>query len=258
MKDKHKTPYAKKQAKAKKAKASKVPRAIGAGIKSQGKSYTFQFKPAPQVLTANLSAGSVQFSTAAGAGTAPLSNGKLVIQPSSNGLSSFHDVMCASSFILADLASAPTYTGLFDAYKIRKVTMNIEYLNNQSTVSSSGLMPTLYTYWDQDDDAIPATVNDVTRRTGVKKFQFGHGSKTNYSFSIKPTIGTALSTNTGGLIAAGIQKAGWINCTQFAIPHYAMKFALTDLYLPGTPSVQQAFRINWTYTVSFRAPLRTN
>jgi hypothetical protein len=230
--------------------------------KSGLKTYTFTFKPAPQVFVQAVptpsSGNALVLASAIGAGTAPLSNGRCLTPASSNGLIGFYDWTCATNFLLADLQSAPTYTGLFDAYKIKKISMNIEYLNNYSSVSSTGLMPTIYAYFDQDDSVVPVSIADITRRQGVKKFQFGNKGKTSFNFTLKPTVSAALETNTGSLIQASVQKAGWINCTQFAIPHYGLKFAVTDLYLPGVNAVQQAFRINWTYTVSYRSPLRNN
>lgn len=257
MKDKHKTAYAIKQAK----KAKRAPKIGPARSAGTLKSYNFRFRLTPQVMTGNNTVGALVLSNTlspppAGVGQAPLLSTGYITIASSNGIGNNYDLLGATDFSLTNLSYAGLYTGLFDAYKIKKITVNVEYLNNVSTVTSGSLMPTMYMYWDQDDATIPANLQLLVRKGGVRKMVFGHKSKTSYSFSFKPTVQTAMIGDAAGTVTSGtVAKAGWIDCTKPGIPHFALKYGITDIYLPGTNAVTQAFRWNFTYDIAFRAPI---
>lgn len=226
--------------------------------KAEMKPYRFKFHPASQVLTSNTTAGALTLSASAGAGQFPVTASTYLIPASSNGLPQYFDIGLAVNFKLSDLSAYPFYTALFDAYKLGKVTLNLEYLNNVSLASGAGLMPTVYMYWDQDDAAIPANLSVITRRQGVKIRHFGNHSKTVQSITIKPIPSMVVGDGAGGTIQAGVPtKSQWLNCVDDNVPHNALKIFITDVYLPGGTTVNQAFRFNWTYDVAFRSPLQT-
>lgn len=222
--------------------------------------YRYKFQLLGQVLTSTAVAGQLQFSGVSGAGQYPLAIASSVtVQASSSGIPGFYDVFCATPFRLSDLVNQPTFSAMYDAYKFGKVTLNLEYLNNVSAVNTSGLMPTCYFYWDQDDAVIPSTVQTISSRQGVKVRQFGDRSKTTLRTSFVPVPSVVTTTGVGAtpLTTAIIpNKSQWMNCASPSVAHNALKIAITDLYLPGA-GVNQAFRFNWTYHVSFRAPLLT-
>jgi len=208
-------------------------------------------------MTSSGGAGVFDFSAASGAGGEPLVNSKRSVFPSASGLPNFFDVTLATSFKLSDCTNWPAFTSMYDAYKINSVTCNIEYLNNVSAVNSTGLMPSLYLYWDQDDAVVPTNVVLLQQKQGVKRRQFGNRGVTSIRTSGRPKLSVGAIDSGGVLDASIVMKSQFLDCVNSNIQHYALKMAITDLYLPGSSAVTQAIRFNWKYNVSFRAPLLT-
>ena len=183
-----------------------------------------------------------------------------VINASTNGLTNFYDCGLSCTFRFADLKQYLVYQSMYDTYRLDSVTLDVEYLNNVSAVNTNGLMPTIYAYWDQDDAAVPGNISAITGKQGCQIRQFGNKSKTVFRFHGKPNTLTAVQTGyTGGVTAPTMinQKNVWLNCADDSVPHYAFKMWITDLYLPGSATVNQAMRFNWTYNMSFKAPILT-
>lgn len=220
------------------------------------KPYSFKFKLPAQIQTSQASAGLLDFSVLTTAGTVPLNNTKRTVYPSASGLAGFYDIAYATTFQLADIRNVAAWAQMFDAYKIMRVGCSIEYLNNVSAVNSTGLMPSLYTYWDQDDANIPLSVVQIQGKQGVRRQQFGNKGVTSYKTSARPHVAQDVLA-AGGSIAAIVGKSQWLDCVSTDVQHYALKMVITDVYLPGSSAVTQAFRFNWTYDVCFRAPLLT-
>lgn len=254
-----------RKAKPRRARRSRVPRlgVLSKLSKYDMKHYNYKFHLTPQVLTQAL-AGGGSMVLSVSSGQAPIfgapSTGimsQTTLTPSTNGLANFYDLAGAIPFKLSDVANYLPFTSMYDAYKLNKVSLKIEYLSNTAAVNGVGLMPTLYTYADLDDAVIPNPFL-ITGRQGVKIQQFGNRSKTALGTALRPAVQQALSTITTGAVPAGIGKPQWINCAQFDVWHYALKFAITDIFLPVTAGqISQAFRFQWTYDVSFRTPLIT-
>lgn len=222
--------------------------------------YRFKFQLPSQTLASSNVAGQLVLSTTGSAGVRPISAGSFQLFPSTNGLSGYYDLAFACPHTLADLNYASNFTTMFDAYKFGKVTLNLEYLNNISAANSTGLMPTCYMYWDQDDAVIPPSLISISGKQGVKVRQFGDRSRTSLRMSYVPVTEDVIGVNGGGVASAGVAaKPRWVDSSTPAIQHNACKVFVTDIYLPGATSLQvtQAFRLNWTYHISFRAPLLT-
>lgn len=227
------------------------------------KTYNYKFHLTPQVITQALGGGGSMVLSVA-SGPAPIfgapSTGimsQTALTASTNGLPNFFDLGGAIPFKLSDVANYLPFTAMYDAYKINKVSLKLEYLSNVSAVNGLGLMPTLYTYWDLDDATIPNSFL-ITGRQGVKIQQFGNKSKTALGTAGRPAVTQALATVAAGAVPSGIGKPQWINCANADVWHYGLKFALTDIYLPvAAGQISQAFRFQWTYDVSFRTPLIT-
>lgn len=223
------------------------------------KPYRYKFQLPPQIFVGSQTVpGTMAFSTVTGAGVFPLQNAaSITVQASANGLPQYYDICYACPFRFTDLQNRPSFAAMYDAYKFGKVTLNLEYLNNVSLAAGNGLMPTSYMYWDQDDATIPPNLLSISGKQGVKVRQFGDKSKTTQSISFTPKLATAVTIDAGAtpIVAAGVSKSQWLDCTQPSVAHYALKGVITDVYLPGNALVTQAFRFNWTYNMSFRAPI---
>ena len=232
------------------ARKSRVPRSLAL------KTYDYVFKLPPQIVKDNIPGQAFGLSNAAGAGLRPLTNTKINPLGPTNGLSNYMDITFATSFMLADIANFTQFTALYDAYCITKVVCHVEALSNVAVVNGTGLMPSLYHYWDNDDAVVPPTVGSLYGKQGVKRRQFGNRSQTTYACSGTPKPLTD-SANLVSFINVG--KKQWIDCVDTTAEHYGLKMALTDVYYPPpVPGASiTAFRFNWTYHVSFRAPLTT-
>jgi len=193
------------------------------------------------------------------AGQQPITTGELAIYDGAGGATLFaQDVAAATAFQLTDIASYASYTTLYDAYKINKVTMTIEYLNNTSTAGSGFYNPTIWMYYDQDDQLVPGNLSTIVGKQGVRKHVFGSDRKNSVSFSFTPTVQMEVANNNNTPVAALVAaKPMWLNCNNASVAHQALKLWISDLpknTVDKTPQV--AFRINWTYHVSFRSPIK--
>jgi hypothetical protein len=232
---------------------SRRPQAGILAPKLQLKVYPYKFQLPAQYLTSNGSLGELVLSTSAG--QAPITSSKFAIYGSQNGLPNFYDVGLGTNFQLLHALNGATFAGLYDAYKMGRVTCKITYLNNVSAVNTPGLLPTVYMYFDQDDAVIPPTLASISGKQGVKIRQFGDRSKTSHSITIQPVPAQVLQS-VSGLASSGVGKPQWLDCGNRDVAHNALKIFITDLYLPAG-TVTQALRFNFTYNIGFRSPLLT-
>lgn len=253
----------KRSGRAKRGLGSRVPRRS-----LQFKPYTYQFKLLPQLITVNndpavsLIAWKVANPGGAGAlaGIQPLSQSELGYFSPANGFSNCCDLGLATAFQLTDIVNYTAYQTMYDAYRINKVTMTIEYLNNVINAGLQSFMPTIWMYYDQDDQGLPTTASLLTGKQGVKKHVFGSDKKNSVSFSFTPTVQQTVAASSGSANALVASKPQFINCAYPSIPHQALKLWISDCpaRLTADSIVESAFRINWTYDVSFRSPIKTN
>lgn len=221
------------------------------------KSYRFKFQPTAQVLTSAVGAGSLSLAGGSPGFNAPITVNTFGVYVSTNGLPGYYDIAIAVPFKLTDINSLGAYTSMFDSYKFGKVSCRVEYLNNVSPANGTGLMPTLYSYWDNDDAVLPPSLTSISSKQGVKVRQFGDKSRTSFVCSGVPAVLQGIQTVGAGITLGGIAKPMWINSTSTTVQHNALKMMITDVYLPGGTAITQAFRFHWTYNLAFRDPVNT-
>lgn len=221
------------------------------------KHYTYDFNLLPQLMVVDTTTGVVAMSSASGSGSFPLVNANIQQYSSATGFTNVTDIAASVGIRINDAVNASTFLGMYDAYKINSVTCTIEFLNNSSSVSGPGFMPTLYLYNDQDDIVVPPTLQSLTGKQGFKTFQFGNNSRTKFSYKWRPSVSQALNTLPTGTFPTGIGKSQWINCASSGqnVVHYGLKMWIADVYNQHPGTAQTAFRISWRYNVSFRSPL---
>lgn len=228
------------------------------------KHYTYNFKLLPQFLT-NTGLGVVDIVAAAGGtGNLPIlplaaSTPGVVNQGTSSPLGvNYIDVGLGARHSLSDITNFGAFQTMYDAYKINYVVAEIEYLCNVVTPGGQNVMPTVYTYWDQDDALPPTTTSNIAGKMGSRVFH-PTASRTRFRMKYRPMVRDTV--NTGNLAAnvsnAGVARSMWLNSTDPDVAHFAFKAWITDYYMQLPTAGHNSFRINWTYNVSFRGPLIT-
>lgn len=267
--------YVKRKLKKYLRKARAARRRIPRSIAPQMKHYNYTFKLTPQVITTDANGAVVVFGgggSEPGAGNPQLPNVPMVPNTGGSGtpngdiLSSVTlsgltgaDFQAACSFALSDVASSGVFAAMYDAYRITKIDIDMEYLSNVSfsgtTVVSNAFLPTFWHYWDPDDAVVPPNLRAMLGKQGVKRWQ-PNATRTTKRFSFRPRNNVSLqasSTSGSGTSNAIVpNKSNWIDCVNPNVPHYAFKLAGTEF--PGGLK-QAALRLNYTYHVSFRGPL---
>lgn len=226
------------------------------------KSYNYNFKILPQFLT-NEGLGVVDIRGATnGTGIVPIqplaaSPPGVVNQGATSPLgANYIDVGLGCAHTLTDITNWAAFQTMYDAYKINYVVCEIEYLCNVVTPGGNNVMPTVYTYWDQDDAVPPSTTVQIAAKQGSRVFH-PTASRTRLRMKYRPMMRNTLNTGltTANVANAGVVRSSWINCSMPNIPHFAFKAWITDYLTQSPESGHNSFRINFTYNVSFRGPL---
>lgn len=241
----------------------RVPRGLKAP-RNQLKHYNYSFELAPQAIFSSITtAGQVGVESNSGiVPIAPAPNGFALCSNSLNISASITDWAAACSFRLSDIVNAGAFQSMYDAYKINSVTVTLEYLNNMAAVNGSGILPSFYMYWDQDDAALPTSAGQISAKQGHRKWQ-PTADHTKKSFTFRPqcrnTVESdggeaATSPSTNAVVPMGPQ---WLNCQFPRIPHYGFKLYCQDWLAVGQTTSYNILRVHYRYNVSFRSPLIT-
>jgi len=237
------------------ARRSRVPR----GMRAQLRPYSYVFTLEPQILQ-SATTGTTPVVVNTFAGQLPIVQSNLTSNASNTGFTNNWDFGLACHHNARDIANWSSYFGIYDAYKITKITAKIEYLANTAGPQGSALLPTVWAYWDQDDTAVPTNIAALTGKTGVKMFTY-NATKRIFNFTFRPTIRESVETSANANSPYAISGRGnqWINCggDGTIVNHYAFKMWCTDFYAAIGPASANAFRITWKYHVTFRSPLAT-
>lgn len=217
------------------------------------KIYSYKFRLRPQfLLNGTGGAGSLSYG-AAGAGGVPLVLSNIAVYPSLTGIANMYDIAFSVNHLFSDLANVGAYQAMYDAYKIGRINLKLQWMNNTSNTLTPGVLPTVYHYYDQDDIAIPPSTTSISGKQGVIIRQFGNKMQSSLSFSYIP-IPPMSGNNLNAIVP---KERQWINCSFTNVGHNALKVYIADVYLPGNtvPNVQNGFRLQWEYNMQFRAPV---
>jgi len=161
----------------------------------------------------------------------------------------------ASNFIgfayapcLNDVVGDTDFTNLFDQYKIKRVTFRFRLVTNPdasnlqnttATTNAANVFPLLYLFPDHDDVTVPASINEVRERAGVKCSVVKPNSFVKYS--IRPTTVTPI---TSGTIR---NRPQWLDVNSATTPHYGLK----GMLCPQTGNVAQPYSVSCEIRISF-------
>lgn len=182
-----------------------------------------------------------------------------VSQPA-NGISNSLDVGLACSHALSDVFSNPSFTAIYDQYRLDEISCKLTWMGGTRTGNGASLCPSFFFYNDLDDAVPPNALATILAKQGVMKWDPGSDGSRSVTYKFKPRLATMVSVPEQLSTAAGVAQPGqWLDC-QFPTPqHYGSKIYLRDMSVPDNtvnPNLENAVRIEFSYRISFRNPLR--
>lgn len=178
-----------------------------------------------------------------------------------SGLVDYWSWGMALPFALSDLQQQ-TLPSIFDYFRINSVTCKVTYLANFASVTGTGVLPTIYTYIDNDDAVVPDAAYKVIGRQGVQKHDFT-ATKTSFTITFKPKF-KAVTGLVGGTVQISKPTTGWLDCAQSHVQHYGLKFWFENFPLIGSGAVPadppvfappMGIQFDFKYNLSFKAPI---
>lgn len=169
----------------------------------------------------------------------------------SGALTGTYDFTLSSQYFIECLQQLSDMTNFFDRYKIVGVKLNIHYLQNSTVLQNIpnvspvySNLPTMYYAYDADDANINTAA--VIQQKGYCKSRVLNANKP-VSVFFRPRVTKELA----GLTTTGVssEKPCWIDCNATNIPHFGMKFVITD-WVGG--EINNALRIVPTYYLEFK------
>jgi len=141
----------------------------------------------------------------------------------------------AFAFMLAQVARKDEITDLFDNYRIRKVVLRFDLLQNQApagmgTTYSTGFnsVPLLSITPDFDDNAVPTNREQVLQNSYVRTIRLDRP----FTMSLTPRAQATVSTGTaaGAVAAGGLLPSGtWLDNGSPQVPHFGAKFWMDNM-----------------------------
>lgn len=225
------------------------------GIRGIEKVYRYKFNPTAQYLISN-TAGTILQVNPPGTSTSSVGWGSLTAIPSASTIPNYFDFGTALTFSLTNITTAAAYTKQYDNYRIRGITLTLDLLQGGASsgeltsggTPAPGILPTVWAFADQDDNAVPLNQYQVAARQGAKRFKFGQNGKMTFSIKVAPKVG--LSTGVGGSGTGQASNILWLDCAYPTQQYYGIKLWFSDVNMDGLTNY--GFRCNWTYDVEFK------
>ena len=192
----------------------------------------------------------------------PTSGVTVIVPAPANGLSNCLDVGLACSHALGDVFSNPSWTAIYDQYRLDEVSCKLTWLGGTRATGST-ISPSFFFYNDLDDAVPPNSLPVILAKQGVMKWDPGSDETRSVTYKYKPRLSTCVAIPgdpTGTFGAAGVAKPGqWLDCLYTTPIHYGAKIYLRDMSTPDNtvnPNLENAVRIEFSYRISFRNPIR--
>jgi len=239
----------------------RIPRGLKAP-RAQLKSYNFTYNLTPQTWYAALGGSEPVLSSGRQLiGNTVSSSGFWgAVTPSNDtgSMPGYSDITMSMAHQILDSSGAIIASSMFDAYKINKVTAEVEYVGNLAS-GFAGIIPSFYLYWDQDDTSPPANISVQLAKTGVRRWQpTASNLKTRFSYVPIPraSAGNGGTASFNPMVPKGAQ---WTNCQYTSLLHNAFKMYVSNFYAPMQSATQgHMFKVSFKYNISFRSPTYTN
>lgn len=165
----------------------------------------------------------------------------------------------AYTFQVSDVLSIAEFGALFDSYKIKKVVINIQLVNNPNstiqpantpaaTSNSENFYPKLWYIRDYDDNTTE-TLLQMKERAGVKYRVMRPNSVLKIVLKPKVQIQAYKTAVSSGYIPKGNQ---WLDMGDTTIPHYGLKLCSDNLGLDPLSTAGFRYRIDVRYHMAFK------
>lgn len=246
---------------------SRVPRSLGGNSGHSGKIYTYNFSLGSQILRSGTSQTEPPVNLVGAAQPWSVAN-NFQFAAAQSSLPFTYDVGFAGTFSLNDVLNHPSFVLMYDQYRINHITLELENLTSPSYspgVSVAGvpgaavqpLNSTVYLAIDRDDATVPLSVDKVQRFQGVRKLTT-NTAHNRMRIKFKPNAIISMEVPSANPLG-GLAKPGgqWLDCATENVTHYGLKGWITDWVSGGNISQVSAYRMTWTYNVSFRQPQLT-
>lgn len=238
-----------KRAPRRRGRKARVPRPF-TGARGLTKNYSYVFKPSTQWIRSNTNSGEVIVSP----NIAPLGTSSNIGSPTASacGFNNYYDLGVGMRFSLKDCTNYLAFTGIYDQYRINSITVKVSYLSTQAQIGGVSILPSMHYVGDFDDASAPTDIHDVEGKQGSKVLRVSNTRNT-LSLKIQPHV--AVNVVGGDEVASSynkVEKAGWIDCVDPTVYHYAGKWWFTNMYLPAGNSTNTALQWEYVFNVSFR------
>lgn len=162
--------------------------------------------------------------------------------------SGWYDLPFALSFAMNQVTNFTEFQALFDEYKISSA--NIKISPNTTIAQSATSQNIPYLEWISDhDDAVAPNIATFRERMGIHTKYF-NATTNSTVMTCKPRPVTPVYSFAGNSYQTP-NRAPWIDCTNAAVTHYAIKGVIRHVYSPGIVS-QSQITLDATLGLSFK------
>lgn len=145
-------------------------------------------------------------------------------------------------FQLNNLPNVIDFETLYDKYKISGIKIVIQPLSNFASTANLGTLPVLNWAYDQDDLAIPAGLDTIRQYGNCKTAILNKPVK----IYLKPKILTKVNAGSGGT-GDLVSVPKYLDLSDPGVPHFGIKFWITNMLLGNTANINSLFRITAKY-----------
>jgi hypothetical protein len=159
-------------------------------------------------------------------------------------------VFGSAAFSLQDVDQVASFTAVFDQYRIDRVVMQVKTQNNVLNFNTASLANSSppQTYWvvDRDDSSVLTTLAQARQYDNVQEATAMDNVEIDLQPSVTPAVYAAGAFSGYAIVRTGM----WLDCNNVSIPHYGVKWAITELSAAATDTYY--WNVFFYYYLSFR------
>lgn len=165
--------------------------------------------------------------------------------PTLNQFNSY-DIPFTLRFRLDQLINFTDITNLCDAYMLKYMKINLNYLSTQTSVGSSNVMPQCIWVQDHDDASVPTSINQIREKMSAKYRTFGNNRP--ISIGVNPRLPDTVADVQNYFSNSGLPtKPQWLDTAKPGLEHFGIKGYLLNVQLPNVNSSSVGFKLFIVY-----------